>query len=209
MKTILVISQKGGSGKTTLACNLAVAFNQENNVVLVDTDPQGSTLDWGEDRNHTKTEDSLVVDFLDTQNITKSLAAFKKDCADFVIIDTPPTLSDLQEKLVAVADYIVVPLMATKSNFTTIEPLLEIVEKTNIPYGFVISNANTNTKMYQEGKDILSQYGKIISTLKHTTQMQEAELNGLSIIETNKNHFNTESIFKTQKSIEKTFKLKG
>ena len=47
MKTIALLNQKGGSGKTTISINMAEALRRQNkNVVLVDSDPQGSARDW-------------------------------------------------------------------------------------------------------------------------------------------------------------------
>ena len=99
--------------------------------------------------------------------------------------------------------------MATKSNFSTIEPLLEIIEKTNVPYGFVVSNANQTTRMYRQGKDYLSEHGKILGTLNSTVKIQEGELNGLGICEIDKKHPNTESLEKIKTNILRTLKLKG
>lgn len=47
MHVIAVLNQKGGSGKTTIATHLARAFQlQGSDVLLVDSDPQGSARDW-------------------------------------------------------------------------------------------------------------------------------------------------------------------
>ena len=47
MRSILILNAKGGSGKTTVATNLAGYYaNQGKKVVLADFDPQGSSIDW-------------------------------------------------------------------------------------------------------------------------------------------------------------------
>jgi chromosome partitioning protein len=52
MKTLALFSQKGGTGKTTLAVHLAVAAGEAGQVVaLVDTDPKRSATAWGRARN--------------------------------------------------------------------------------------------------------------------------------------------------------------
>ncbi len=54
MKTILVVNAKGGCGKTTISTNLASYFaTNELNTVLVDFDPQQSTLEWLKERIRT------------------------------------------------------------------------------------------------------------------------------------------------------------
>jgi len=48
MRSVAFLSQKGGSGKTTLAVHVAVAACEaQEKVVLIDSDPQGSAADWG------------------------------------------------------------------------------------------------------------------------------------------------------------------
>ena len=50
MPIIAFVNQKGGTGKTTLATNLACAFAENDQVTLLDADPQGSAWDWCESR---------------------------------------------------------------------------------------------------------------------------------------------------------------
>ena len=84
MKTIAFLSQKGGSGKTTLAVHIAVAASKHEQVILIDTDPQGSATAWGQARKgkpptvHKATPSSL------TETLRKA------NGATLAIIDTPP-----------------------------------------------------------------------------------------------------------------------
>src|SRR5687768_12821523 len=60
MKTLAILSQKGGSGKTTTAVHLAVcAAQQQNKVALIDTDPQASAWQWNGSRDETRKLDAV------------------------------------------------------------------------------------------------------------------------------------------------------
>ena len=87
MRTVALVSMKGGSGKTTAAVHIAVAAAQQGrNVALIDTDPQQSAARWG-DRRAAALPVVLTVP-------PSRLAAELQRCADagtdLAIIDTPP-----------------------------------------------------------------------------------------------------------------------
>jgi chromosome partitioning protein len=51
MKTIALVTEKGGAGKSTIAVNLAVAAQRQGKAVaVIDIDPQGSALLWSKYR---------------------------------------------------------------------------------------------------------------------------------------------------------------
>lgn len=87
MKSIAFMSQKGGSGKTTLAVHAAVAaLEAGERVVIVDTDPQGSAMTWREAR---KIEAPIVVASA-ASGLQKVLDAAMGDGMTLAIIDTAP-----------------------------------------------------------------------------------------------------------------------
>ena len=75
MRTIMVLNAKGGSGKSTIATNLAsyYAYVEEKNVVLVDFDPQASSLAWLEERGEEWPEIKGIAGFKDTVRIPKTV----------------------------------------------------------------------------------------------------------------------------------------
>ena len=106
MRHIMVINAKGGSGKTTLATNLASYFaTQKKNVTIIDYDQQGSSLAWLEQRSSAKTPIHGIAGY--KRNPEKP-----KRNTDVVIIDAPAAVhgADLT-KLARRAQSILVPIM--------------------------------------------------------------------------------------------------
>ncbi len=98
MKVLALTSQKGGSGKTTLAGHLAVAAEMSGAgpVAVIDTDPQGSLTDWWNERQ------ASTPSFLSASITTLSHDLERAHDLGFqlVVIDTPPAISASIETLV-------------------------------------------------------------------------------------------------------------
>ncbi len=87
MKSIAFLSQKGGSGKTTLAVHTAVAAQEaREKVFLIDTDPQKSATVWGDARE----AETPVVITISAGELDKVLKAGSEDKMTLAIIDTAP-----------------------------------------------------------------------------------------------------------------------
>jgi chromosome partitioning protein len=84
VKTVSLIAQKGGVGKTTIAVNLAVTSGLRT--ILFDLDPQESAVMWA-DRRKT---DSPHVEFLTDRRLSEGLKAAEQGKFELAIIDTPP-----------------------------------------------------------------------------------------------------------------------
>lgn len=102
-KIIAVVNGKGGVAKTTTAFNLAAIYSRKHEVLLVDSDPQGSATAWA-----SRGEQPFVVA---RESNPEILAQLKKvDQYDLIICDTPPNLgSDTLSAIVSAADYVVLP----------------------------------------------------------------------------------------------------
>src|SRR5690606_26034540 len=87
MKTVALVSQKGGSGKTTLSLNLAIAAKERgHSVVVIDLDPQQSATRWSRLRQN----DSPVIVSGHGPNLATLIERAQSGGADVVIIDTAP-----------------------------------------------------------------------------------------------------------------------
>jgi chromosome partitioning protein len=106
MKTIAIISQKGGAGKTTLALHLAVAAERSGHTaVIIDLDPQASATSWKDSRK----DETPVVVSAQSSRLTPVLAAAKEGGADICIIDTAPHSESASLAAARAADIILIP----------------------------------------------------------------------------------------------------
>ena len=108
MTVIAVCNQKGGSGKTTMAINLAGAFAAEDKrVLLLDLDPQGSALDWGSINPDTMPQ--VEVAEIDRPQLLRQARALRREY-DVIVIDCPAKFADSSSAAIRVADFVLVPM---------------------------------------------------------------------------------------------------
>lgn len=160
MHVIAVLNQKGGSGKTTIATHLARALQLDGkDVLLVDSDPQGSARDWAAVREH----NPLTVVGIDRPTIDRDLKAIGRK--DFVVIDGAPQAADLAVSAIKAASFILIPVQPSPYDIWATADLVDLVKQRievtdgKLQAAFVVSRAIKGTRIGAEVSDALNGYG--------------------------------------------------
>jgi len=191
MHVIAVLNQKGGSGKTTIATHLARALQMDGaDVLLVDSDPQGSARDWAAVRE----DQPLTVVGIDRPTIDRDLKNVARK--DFVVIDGAPQAADLAVSAIKAADFVLIPVQPSPYDIWATADLVELVKHRievtdgRLQAAFVVSRAIKGTKIGAEVAEALAGYGlpvlesritqRVIypSTAANGTTVMEAEPTG-------------------------------
>jgi chromosome partitioning protein len=113
MKRIVVMNPKGGSGKTTIAINLASYFaSRQHTPVLMDFDPQGSSIRWVKKRQPTQAPIHAIAAFEKDGRTTRAFQLRVPDKSSHVIVDTPAAIESREmPEITKDADKILVPVL--------------------------------------------------------------------------------------------------
>ena len=154
MKTIVAHTPKGGSGKSTIAREIAVAAAASGlQVALADLDPQGTTTGWYKRRK--ATSPALVP--LKPGASTEHIAAAG---IDLLVIDTPPGQPDYIPALLASADVVLVPVRPTPDDLLAAAPIAKSLAK-HPAWAFVISQMPPRTRLLSSAIRQLAGFGRV------------------------------------------------
>jgi chromosome partitioning protein len=127
MKIVAIVSQKGGSGKTTLAVHLAVcAERAKKRAAIIDLDPQASALEWYSRRAAATPE---IVPATPEQ-LPMLLQQAKDNGADLAIIDTAPHSDRAAAVAANLADVVLIPCRPAAFDVAALGTTLTILKLT-------------------------------------------------------------------------------
>ncbi|HEN3639365.1 TPA: AAA family ATPase [Yersinia enterocolitica] len=188
---ISVLNQKGGVGKTTLSVNIAAQLAAEGKrVMLLDADPQGSSLDWAAAR---EVESCFTVVGLPRATLHKEISKFVQDY-DHIIIDGPPRVTDLARSAIMAADVVIIPVQPSPYDVWAAQEVVSLVDeariyKENIKSAFVVNRKIANTAIGRDVGEALATYNtKVLeSTVTQRVIFAEAAAVGKAVFEIDAN----------------------
>ena len=130
-KVISFTNQKGGSGKTTLSANLAVLWsNSGYKVAVIDADAQNSLTYWLEARKKYYGEDDIDITSynFDVRNLKEEIKQIKSKY-NFIIIDSPPSITFNTIQIIKASDRVFVPVQPSPLDLMATVPFLKLVKQ--------------------------------------------------------------------------------
>ena len=129
---VALLNQKGGVGKTTLALHLAGEWaGRGQRVTLVDADPQGSALDWSEQRGHEGLPRVFGVIGLARDTLHREAPELSQQ-ADHVVIDGPPRVAGLMRSALLAADLVLIPVQPSPFDGWASAEMLSLIAEARI-----------------------------------------------------------------------------
>jgi len=137
MKTIAMLSQKGGAGKTTVALHLAVLAHQRGlRVALVDLDPQASALEWW----HSREGDEPTTVAVKPDELGAALKAAEGDGFDLIVLDTAPHAEAAIAAAARACDFAVVPCRPGILDLRAVGKTADILKAIKRPFAVVLNS---------------------------------------------------------------------
>ena len=155
MKTIAILSNKGGAGKTTLAIHLAVAAEQASKrAVVLDLDPQGSATTWSEARD----DEVPAVVPTHVRHLTRVLEAAEVNGADIAIVDTAPHSEATSLAAARATDLVLVPCRPALFDLHAIRETLDIAMLAKKPAKVILNAVPPRGNLAQQARDAVASY---------------------------------------------------
>jgi chromosome partitioning protein len=182
MHIIAVASQKGGSGKTTLAGHLAVQADRSGfgTVALVDTDPQGSLSEWW----NARTAETPLFARTSAGRLATDIDRMRELGIKLLVVDTPPAIEATITEVIGLCDLVVIPARPSPHDLRAAGATVELVERMSKQLVFVINAATPRARITAEAVMALSQHGTLAPViLHHRTGFAASMIDGRTVME--------------------------
>jgi len=154
MKSIALLNQKGGSGKTTIAVHVAVAAEEHERVVVIDTDPQQSASAWSRARS----QPSPFVVTADVSDLRPVIDAASQDGMTLAVVDSAPHAAPPAAMIARAVDLVVIPVRPSAFDIAAAERAVDLVKAAGVAGVFVLSACPARAPEINETRQVLAEY---------------------------------------------------
>lgn len=165
MHVLVLASQKGGAGKTTLALHLAVAAEAAGAgpVAMIDTDPQGTLTKWWRSRE----ANTPNMAEADPVRMARKLRDLKKAGMNLVVIDTPGRSSEAIRQVIDDADLVLVPVKPSAADLWAVGQTIESCRALGRPFAMVVCQATRGASTTIQTVAALTEHGFVAPCVVH------------------------------------------
>ena len=181
MRVISFVTQKGGSGKTTLAFCCAVAAQEKGKrAIILDMDPQGTATAWFKDRE----SDAPTLANIKSSELAEAINKAKKAGYDLVFIDTPGRDEPATAAAIRAADLCIIPCRPTPGDMKATPPTIATINRLRKDATFVLTQTPVRSYRNTEAEKGLSMLGMVCPHLiVIRNSYQDAQGRGLGVTE--------------------------
>ncbi len=182
MYTLTLLAQKGGTGKTTLALNLAVAAEAAGwRTALVDLDPQASAAGWGDCRD----ADGPAVEAVPSSRLAGALRAARTHGAQLAVVDTAPHSEAAALEAARASDLALVPLRPAVLDLRALRATADICALARVQTAVVLNQIPARGRATDQAAEAVEDRGLAVAPCRIGSRVafQNSLTRGLGVLE--------------------------
>lgn len=165
MLILVVLTQKGGSGKTTLTGHIAVQAELAGAgpVAVLDADPQENLTEWASER----IADNPIVAQTSLSQLDRDVRRMRDLGIKLLLIDTPPGVTEINRSTIAISDFVLVPVKPSPHDLRSAGKTVGLLRELGRPFVFVLNSASPWARITSDAVIALSQHGTVAPIILH------------------------------------------